>query len=88
MVDSDSPHATAAAVLAALDARRWSDVAARCAEPPLAEFRDSVVRFIQVLREHQVALPHEVDASAAQREYGDSPNSPPRWPPGTVVAGG
>lgn len=69
MVDSGSPHARAAALLAALDAQRWSDVAACCAERPLAEFRDSVVRLTRML-EHRLALPDEVDASAALREYG------------------
>lgn len=71
MVDSGSPHAIAAAVLAALDARRWSDVAACCAERPLAEIRDSVVRLIESLHEHRVGLPDTFDASAALREYGD-----------------
>ena len=71
MVDSSSPHATAAAVLASLDAQRWSDVAARCAEPPLAELRDSVARLIESLHEHRLALPDDVDASAVMREYGD-----------------
>ena len=71
MVDSASPHATAATVLAALDAQRWSYVAACCAELPLAEIRDSVVRLLNSLHEHRVALPDTFDASEALREYGD-----------------
>jgi hypothetical protein len=71
MVDSSTPHGTAAAVLAALDAQRWSDVAARCAEAPLAELRDSVATFIESLHQHRFALPDEIDPSAVLREYGD-----------------
>lgn len=71
MVDSGSPHATAGAILAALDARRWSDVATCCAELPLAEIRDSAVRFIEALHQHQATLPDTFDASAALRDYGD-----------------
>lgn len=71
MADSDSPRAAAAALLAALDARRWSDVAAGCAEGPLAELRDSAVLLVQLLLEHRMVLPDEVEASAALRELGN-----------------
>src|SRR5690242_10339218 len=71
MVDSDSPHAAAAALLAALDARRWSDVAAHCAEQPLAELRDSIARLIKSLRENARRLPDTFDVAEALREYGD-----------------
>src|SRR5690242_10198253 len=70
MVDSDSPHAAAAALLAALDARRWSDVAAHCAEQPLAELRDSIARLIKSLRENARRLPDTFDVAEALREYG------------------
>jgi len=71
MAEPSSPRAVAAVVLAAFDTGRWGDVAAHCAEPPLAELRDSVARLVESLHERPAEDSDEDTANAALHAYGD-----------------
>jgi len=71
MIRDDPPETVARALLASFDARRWADVAERCAEPALREFHDAAARSIEVGREHNGTSSNDAGLHESLRVYGD-----------------
>lgn len=71
MTGRTSPEIVACALLAALDAGHWEDVAAHCAEEPLAALRDRAAQLIDSTHENGGALLDGDDFDKALHAFGN-----------------